>query len=361
MREWQVLPTPRRDAMQISGVRVGEQVIVRRQKWRVTELAPGDNCQIVTLAGTGRLNLQVQRQVLSPFDRIETIRSSRSIRFVTIAKWRHACRGLLAARGTAGTLRAAARARIDLLPHQLEPALAVVRGIGSRVLIADEVGLGKTIEAGLVIAELMARGAADRVLVLTPAGLREQWASELSGRFGIEPAVVDTRAARRRTAELPVDVNPWQTVPVAISSVDYVKRAEVLPAVAACRWDVVVVDEVHGVTPASDRHNAISTLCRKAVYVVLLTATPHAGDQTTFASLCSLGSLEDDRLLVFRRSRREIGLGSGRHIHQRLQRSPGRLWGVAGRNQRCGLPVLGPARTSIAQLGPTGRRCGYSN
>ena len=67
-------------------------------------------------------------------------------------------------------LCAAGRARIDLLPHQLEPAIALIRGHGCRLLLADDVGLGKTIQAGLAIAELRARGAADRVLIVTPAG-----------------------------------------------------------------------------------------------------------------------------------------------------------------------------------------------
>src|SRR6185503_13968298 len=127
------------------------------------------------------------------------------------------------------------RARIDLLPHQLEPALALVRGLGSRVLLADDVGLGKTIQAGLAIAELRHGGAAERTLVLTPAGLREQWAAELADRFGLVPEVVDMADIRRRAAMLPIGLNPWSTVPLAIASIDYVKRPEVLPAVQACR------------------------------------------------------------------------------------------------------------------------------
>src|SRR5207245_9943771 len=132
-----------------------------------------------------------------------------------------------------GSLMSSRLARIDLLPHQLEPALAVLRGLGSRVLLADDVGLGKTIQAGLIVSELRALGAADRVLIITPAGLRDQWAHELSARFGIEAAVLDVRALRRSVATLPVGVNPWQTVPVAIASIDYIKRTEVLAAAGA--------------------------------------------------------------------------------------------------------------------------------
>src|ERR687896_1165863 len=134
------------------------------------------------------------------------------------------------------------------MAHQLEPVLAIVRGLGSRVLIADDVGLGKTIQAGLIVSELKARGAADRILVLAPAGLRDQWAAELSDRFELDAAVVDMSGARRRAAQLPVGTNPWATIPIAIASFDYVKRPELLPAIASCRWDVVIIDEAHGVT-----------------------------------------------------------------------------------------------------------------
>ena len=246
------------------------------------------------------------------------------LRIVRPRRWRRRCRSLLAAAGPAGSLTTAAHSRIDLMPHQLEPALAIVRGLGSRVLIADEVGLGKTIQAGLIVSELSARSAAERVLVLAPAGLREQWASELRDRFGLDPAVVDMGEARRRAARLPVGINPWATLPLAIASIDYAKRPEVFPAVHACRWDVVVVDEAHGVTPGSDRHRAVNALCERAPYVVLLTATPHNGNRAAFESLCGLGAIDrrgNDRLLVFRRSRHDVALGAGRRVHNLLVRS----------------------------------------
>ena len=218
--------------------------------------------------------------------------------------------------GTAGSLTTAARAHIDLHPYQLEPALAVAGGLGSRVLIADEVGLGKTIQAGLLLSELRARGAADRMLVLSPAGLREQWSAELRDRFGIEATVMDTREGRRRAALLPVGLDPWSTVAIAITSIDYVKRPEVLAAVRACRWDAVVVDEAHGAAASGDRHAAAAALCGMAAYVILLTATPHNGDERAFRSLCALGEHDQDPLLLFRRSRREMATGAGRRIHR---------------------------------------------
>src|SRR5439155_17867480 len=98
---------------------------------------------------------------------------------------------------------------------------------------------------GLVIAELRARGMAERVLVLTPAGLREQWAAELLARFDVAAAIVDFREVRQRVAALAVGTNPWSTAPIGIASIDYVKRPEVLRSVMSCHWDVVVIDEAH--------------------------------------------------------------------------------------------------------------------
>ena len=290
-------------------------VRVRGARWRVLDIRAYEDCELVTLAGVSPPYIGVERRFLAPFDVIEPLDRRSRPRLVRAERWRNACRHLLADNRPPGGLEAALHARIDLLPHQLEPALAILRGFGSRVLLADEVGLGKTIQAGLVCAELLIRSAIDRVLVLTPAGLRGQWCDELSKRFSIRATIVDASALRTAAATLPVGLNPWSTQPIAIASIDYVKRPEVLPAVAACQWDLVIVDEAHGVGGDSDRHAAVGALAARAAYVLLLTATPHSGDRRAFVSLCGLGSLEADPLLVFRRSRNAVHIGAPRRVH----------------------------------------------
>jgi len=198
--------------------------------------------------------------------------------------------------------------------------VAVLRGDGCRLLLADEVGLGKTIQACVLVDELRARGVADRVLILTPPGLRDQWQHELHRRFHLDSTIVDARAVRRRVADLPPDVNPWTTWPVVIASVDYVKRPEVLSSVVNACWDVVVADEAHRVAGDGDRHQAVKSLTSRAGYVVLLSATPHSGDAAQFQSLCSLGS-HGERLLVFRRTRHALQSAVGRRIHRHRVRS----------------------------------------
>lgn len=283
--------------------RAGDHVRVRGVRWRIVDVEPHDACRVVTLAALDDAHAGAHRRILEPFDRLESAGHAPRPRVVGARRWRHACRALIAADHPALSLTAARAARVVLMPHQLEPALAILGGAAIRVLLADEVGLGKTIEAALIVSELRARGWVERVLVLTPAGLRDQWREELHDKFGVDAVHVDAAMLRRTAAGLPIGVNPWTTVPTAIASVDYVKRAEVLPAVCACRWDIVVVDEAHGVVGDSDRHQAVRTLARRATYVLLLTATPHNGDDAAYETLRHLGSIDNDPLLVFRRTR----------------------------------------------------------
>jgi SNF2 family DNA or RNA helicase len=243
-------------------------------------------------------------------------------------------------------LRAARSANIDLLPHQLEPALAILRGLGTRILLADEVGLGKTIQAGLIASELLARGAIERVLVLTPPGLRDQWIEELADRFAIVAFGADGHALRRLAATLPIGVNPWHTLTVAVASVDYVKRLEVLPAAQSRPWDLVVLDEAHSCAGDSERRVAAQALASTASFVLLLSATPHNGDREAFLALCAVGAVADGAssstpaavqnqpLVVFRRTRADVGIGTARRVHivrVRPSREEARLHALLGR------------------------------
>jgi superfamily II DNA or RNA helicase len=311
---WQMLPSEPGDRSQKLHDRlaVGARVRVRGAVWLVNHVHPFDSCTIVQLTGIGRENAGQPTTLIDPFDRLQPEQAPATLRVVRKTEWGRAFKELLALDHPFDGLRAAAFARIELLPFQLEPALALVRGLASRVLLADEVGLGKTIQAGLLLAELRERGLAERALLLTPAGLREQWKEELHTRFGIAATVVDSLLLRRRGSLLPASTNPWLLDDVAIASIDLVKRAEALRSMASIVWDVLVLDEAHVVAHAPLRHAALRQLAARARRVVLISATPYAGDSSAFAALCRLGAGDDQPLIMFRRSRIEVGLAVNR-------------------------------------------------
>jgi superfamily II DNA or RNA helicase len=319
----------------------GEVIRVRGDTWEVVQQTPFEDCTMLALAGVTRSNLGVRRTVLHPFDRPVVTARARHPRVVGRRRWLRAFQALAGLAVPYGGLRAAPFANFDLLPYQLEPALACVRGLSSRLLLADEVGLGKTVQAGLLLAELTCRGKAAHTLILTPAGLRDQWAQELADRFSITASVADAAWLRRVVASLPAGVNPWATTPVAIASFDFVKRPEVLRALDSLVWDLLIVDEAHLTPTAKERGGAVRALAARARRVALVTATPHAGDPEAFAALAETGRLErGDRIWIFRRSRQDAGLASDRRVrllavrpspderqmHDRLAAYTARVW-----------------------------------
>lgn len=304
-------PAPRR----------GDVVRIRDERWTVTETLPCEDATILAVVGCGRANRGNRARYILPFEPIERLPSIGTTRVVSCRRWQHLARTMLAgATPSIDSLRAAASANVAILPYQLEPALAVVGGRTARILIADDVGLGKTIQAGLIIAETLARRGDAHVLVLCPAGLREQWLAELRGRFHADPIVLDSAALRR----LPfVDgANPWSVHPLVLTSMDYIKRPEVIRALEPVVWDLLVVDEAHGIAGPSDRHDAAALLARRARVVVMLSATPHSGDEATFARLTSMGDLEHSfPLRIFRRTRADVSI-SGRRRTRWLRVRP---------------------------------------
>lgn len=181
---------------------------------------------------------------------------------------------------------------VDLNPHQIEAALFAFRSpISSGVLLADEVGLGKTIEAGLVLCEYWAERRR-RLLVICPASIRKQWALELSEKFNLPTVVLDAKEHREAQARgIP---NPFETDAVVITSLHFAsQRAADIRAVS---WDVVVIDEAHKLRNAYRPSNRMGQNIRWAIEdrrKVLLTATPL---QNSLVELYGISTLLDDHL-----------------------------------------------------------------
>lgn len=342
----------------VASLRPGDLLRIRAERWSVTRVSVHENVSSVEVRGAEAANRGVAARFLLPFEPVERLAMSSVPRVVRPAEWRGFARSVLgAATPRVDALRTAAQARFDVMPYQLEPALAVTRGLGCRLLIADEVGLGKTVQAGLIVAELMHRLPDGRALVVCPASLRGQWQQELGERFGLEAASLDSATLSRTMADFDSVANPWAATPVAIASIDFIKRPEVLRALEGLVWDVLVLDEAHNLATRSDRARAAAALAGRVRTIVMLSATPHSGDEAAFARLCGLGDTHGRfPLLFFRRTRADVGIAGSRRMrwlrvpptaaergmHDALARYATRVWGdrVATDSARLAVSVL---------------------
>ncbi len=163
---------------------------------------------------------------------------------------------------------------IDELPHQTDTAIRVLREMSGRALLADEVGLGKTIEAGLILKELLARRLVKSVLILCPASLVDQWQEEMSEKFFLEFDTVQ-------------DQSDWKSHDLLVASHSRARHAANRPYVTARSWDVVIVDEAH---KAKNHRTALYQMLQKLTrdFLLLLTATPLQNDLREFYNLVTL-------------------------------------------------------------------------
>lgn len=186
--------------------------------------------------------------------------------------------------------------RTNLEPYQVEAAWRVLNSYKQRFLIADDVGLGKTIEAGMILKELALRGRAKRVLIIVPAPLSPQWRREMRERFDEQFYIYDSLYLKVLKDSLPKDSNIWEAHDKIITSIDYAKREEVLTELERAKWDLIIFDEAHKLsvtkygnkTQRSLRYKLAEAINNKAESLLLITATPHRGDSFAFYSLISL-------------------------------------------------------------------------
>jgi len=171
--------------------------------------------------------------------------------------------------------------RTRILAHQVESTHRIVNSLNQRFIIADEVGLGKTIEAGLVIKELIYRHGYSRILIVAPASLLLQWQHEMENKFNERFEVLDRRFIRRAESLGTRGSNPWQSCGKAICSLDFIKNRSFSESLASCRWDAVVFDEAHRLRRDSQRstlaYAVAEVLSRNTRSLLLLTATPFRG------------------------------------------------------------------------------------
>ncbi len=233
-------------------------------------------------------------------------------------------------------LQAPFRSGIQIEDYQLDPLVRALQMPRVSLLIADDVGLGKTIETGLVVQEMIIRRRARTALIVCPASIQIQWRDQMRDKFGLEFRIVDSKLIGELRRRRGLSVNPWSHFPRLITSIDFLKRErpfrrfkETLPPDDAPgyprRYDLLIVDEAHNVAPSGRGVYAVESLRTQAIrgiiqhfeHRIFLTATPHNGYPESFRSLLELvdnqrfsRGIEPDekqlRAIMVRRLKREL-------------------------------------------------------
>jgi len=181
---------------------------------------------------------------------------------------------------------------MDVLPYQLDPARLALQQPRQRILIADAVGLGKTIECGVLLTEMIRRGRGRRILVLTVKSMMTQFQKELWSRFSIPLVRLDSTGLQRVRTNIPSNHNPFHYFDKTIISIDTIKQdGEYRNHLENAWWDVIVIDEAHNVARRgtnSMRSRVAELLSSRSDSLILLSATPHDGKRESFASIMNM-------------------------------------------------------------------------
>src|SRR5437588_1188199 len=274
---------------------VGSLVKARGREWVVL---PESDEQMLILRPLGGTNEEVTGVYL-PLERVEPAQ----FRLPDPAQWgdERSCRLLRHAvrfgfRSSAGPFRSFARIAVEPRPYQLVPLLMALRLDPVRLLIADDVGIGKTVEAGLIARELLDRREVERLAVLCPPHLAEQWQAELQEKFHLDAVLVLSSTVAQLERACRRDESLFDHYPSVIVSTDFIKADRRRDDFVRACPELVIVDEAHTCAFAGEgrggrhqRYQLISQLAtNKERHIILVTATPHSGNEEAFRSLLTL-------------------------------------------------------------------------
>ncbi|WP_444934147.1 DEAD/DEAH box helicase [Microbulbifer sp. JTAC008] len=226
------------------------------------------------------------------------------------------------------------KAAMDLLPFQLDPTLQALKQPRQRIMISDAVGLGKTLEAGILVSELIRRGRGKRILVLAVKSMLSQFQREFWQRFTIPLVRLDSVGLQRVRNDIPTNHNPFHYYDRTIISIDTLKHTlEYRHHLEQAYWDIIIIDEAHNVarrSTNSQRHKLAELLSTRSDTLIMLSATPHDGKAESFASLVNMldptaianpkdYAHEDfrDKGLVVRRFKKDVAAQLSKHFPER--------------------------------------------
>ena len=277
----------------------GMRVVIRDEEWMIRKCDKNSfNTYTLQCVGISPLVRDKAAYFLSDLEKITVIdpaktalvpdnsaRFSRSRLFLE-SQWRQEI-------PTDTKLHIGHRAVMDVMPYQLEPAAMSLARPRQRILMADGVGLGKTLEAGILISELIARGKGRRILVVTVKSMMAQFQKEMWERFSIPLISLDSAKIQRIRRDLPSNHNPFHYYDKTIVSIDTIKRdSEYRVHLENARWDIIVIDEAHNVAKRgksnSQRARLADLLSSRSDTLIMLSATPHDGSASSFASLMNM-------------------------------------------------------------------------
>ena len=277
----------------------GMRVLIRDEEWMIRKCDPNSyNTYTLQCVGLSPLVRDKTAYFLSDLEKITVIdpaktalipdnsaRFTRSRLFLE-SLWRQKI-------PTDAKLHIGHHAVMDVMPYQLEPAAMSLSRPRQRILMADGVGLGKTLEAGILISELIARGKGRRILVVTVKSMMAQFQKEMWERFSIPLISLDSAKIQRIRRDLPSNHNPFHYYDKTIVSIDTIKRdSEYRVHLENARWDIIVIDEAHNVAKrgnsSSQRARLADLLSSRSDTLIMLSATPHDGSARSFASLMNM-------------------------------------------------------------------------
>lgn len=277
----------------------GMRLIIRDEEWMIKKIDTNEiGAQALNCIGISPLVKDKEAIFLTDLEKIEAVdptkvrlirdespKYTKSLLYLE-SQWRQKA-------PTDKNIHIGHRAAMDLVPFQLEPTKISLNRTRCRILVADTVGLGKTLEAGILMSELIIRGKGKRILVVTSKSMMTQFQKEMWNRFTIPLVRLDSHKIQKIRASLPSNYNPFFYYDKVIVSIDTIKRdVEYRTHLENAYWDIIVIDEAQGVAERGSRDSQRSRLANilkdRSDTMIMLSATPHDGRAKSFASLMNM-------------------------------------------------------------------------